>query len=145
VSTTTQRGATVRLILLFATVGLLPSAFSIPVVMLFVGGVDALADPRIAVGMLGISAMQLIPCTLAGVAAAFISSRVRLDMWWIGASGALGFLTSTAFLFVTPLYASFFQDRPITVLVTGILGATGTSLAAAFGRKLRRLPRSPDR
>jgi hypothetical protein len=119
--------------------------FSIPVVMLFVGGVGALADYRIAVGMFGIGAMQLIPCTLAGGAAAAVSSRVRSDIWWIGASGAFGFLTSTAFLFVTPLYTSFFQDRPITVLVTGILGATGTSLAAAFGGKLRLLPQSTDR
>jgi hypothetical protein len=109
--------------------------------VLFVGGVGALADSRIAVGMLGISATQLIPCAAAGVAAAVISSRLRSDVWWIGAS----VLTSTAFLFVTPLYTTFFQDRPITVLVTGLLGAAGTSLAAVFAKTLRRLPRSIDR
>ncbi len=144
-SATMQRRAPVRLVLLFATVGLLPSALSIPVVMLFVGGVGALADSRIAVGMLGISATQLIPCAVAGVAAAAVSSRLRSDVWWIAAAGALGFLTSTAFLFATPLYTTFFQDRPITVLVTGVLGAAGTTLAGALSKSMRRLPLAVER
>jgi hypothetical protein len=130
----------IRTIMLFSTLGLLPSALSIPVFMLLAGGPGALADPRIAVGMLGISATQLIPCALAGAAAAWATSRLRSDAWWIVVSAALGFLTSTLFLFATPLYTTFFQDRPIVVLTTGVLGAAGTALAAVFARSTRRRP-----
>ncbi|MBU1384027.1 MAG: hypothetical protein KKG14_03920 [Alphaproteobacteria bacterium] len=133
------------MVLRFAMLGVLPSALSIPVLALLIGGVGALADARIAVGVLGISAMQLIPCAVAGVVAAAVSSRLRSDVGWIAVAGVFGFLTSIAFLFATPLYATFFQDRPITVLVTGVLGAAGTTIAAAFSKSMRRLPLAVER